>query len=138
MWRTPLSVLLSAILGSAVATVVYTFWLSIWQGGSLPHTPEDFRMAMAVFVGASWFTIPGAILLSAVEIALSKRLRSDRALDLAVVVLGAIAGAAILGGLSLRDAPLDFALLGGFYGLATAIIFVLLQRQLGSRRERCL
>jgi hypothetical protein len=136
MWRTLLSVLLSAILGSALATAIYTFWLSIWQGGSLPNTAENLRMAIAVFVAASWFTIPGAILLSAVEFALSERVPSDRALDGAVLILGAFTGAAILGGLSLRDAPADWALLGGFYGLTTAILFVLFQRQLGSRRER--
>ena len=136
MWRTALSVLLSAILGSAVATVVYASWLSIWQGGSLPHSPDNFWVAMAVFAGASRFTILGAILLAGVESALSKWVRSDRALDLGVVVFGATAGAAILGGLSPREAWLGSALLGGFYGLATAIIFVFLQRQLGSRRER--
>ena len=102
----------------------------------MPSSFEDLRMSFAVFAGASWFTIPGALLLAAAEFALSGRLRSDRALDRAIMVLGALAGAAILGILSLHEAALDFALLGGFYGLTTAIIFVFFQRQLGSRRER--
>jgi hypothetical protein len=131
MWRTPLSMFLSAIFGSAVATTVYWFW----QGGTVPIGPDELRFVMTIAFASSWFTIPGAFLLAAVEFALSGRLRSNGALDVAVMIVGALAGAAILGGLSLQEAPLDSALLGGFYGLTTAIFFAFFQRQFGSRRE---
>src|SRR3954469_5652475 len=133
MWRMPASVLLAAVLGSAVATAVYSSWLSVWHDGVLPSTPEDFRIALTVFMGASWFTIPGAFLLWGIEKVLSQRIGSDRTLDVAVVIFGAFVGAMILGGLSLTNAPLDFALLGGFYGVTTAVVFVLLERRLGAR-----
>jgi hypothetical protein len=131
MWRTLLSVFLSAILGSAIATAVYT----LWQGAVL-HTPDELRFGFAIVLAASLFTIPGAFLLAAAEFALSGRVSSDRALDGTVTIFGAFAGAVMLGSLSLQDSPFDFALLGGFYGLTTAILFVFFQRQLGSRRMR--
>jgi len=135
MWRTALSVLLSAILGSVVATVIYAFWFSIWQGEPVAKSLQDLRLLFAISFAASWFTVPGAMLLSGVEFALSETIQSERKLDAAIVAFGAFAGAAILGGLA-RNALPQFALVGGFYGLTTAILFVLFQRQLGSRRER--
>ena len=89
---------------------------------------------LAVFMDASLFTVPGAILLSLLQIALSGEARSDRSVDIALLAFGAVAGAAILGGLGLREAPLAFAVLGGFYGLSTATVFVLLKRSLGLAR----
>ena len=136
MWRTLLSIFLSAILGSALATTAYWIWQSLGQWGTVPSTSDDLRFGITISMAASCFTIPGALLLAAVEFALSDRMRSDRALDGAVMVVGALTGAAILGGLSPQEAPLYFALLGGFYGLTTAFLFVFFQRQLGSRRER--
>ena len=131
MWRTFLSVFLSAVLGSAIATAVYTLWQ-----GAVPHTPDALRFGIVIAFATSWFTIPGAFLLAGAEFALSGRVHSDRALDGAMILLGAFAGAAMLGCLSLQDSPLDFSLLGGFYGFTTALLFVFFQRQLGSRRTR--
>ena len=136
MWRTPLAVFLSAILGSVLATVLYSFWLAFFGSGAMPSSSADVQMGLAVFLAASWFTIPGALLLAGVEFALSGFVRSEQTLDGTVVIVGALAGATILGVLGLREAPLDFALLGGFYGLTTALLFCVFQRQLGSRRER--
>jgi hypothetical protein len=121
-------------LGSALATAFYTLWFA-WQRDVLPNT-QDFRVGIIFCLAASWFTVPGALLLAAAEFALSKRIRSERAIEWMVVVLGGLVGAAILGGLSLQNAPFDFALLGGFYGLTTAMVFVFLRRLLGFRRER--
>jgi hypothetical protein len=54
-----------------------------------------------------------------------------------MMTIGALAGAAMLGGLSVgTDGALGFALLGGFYGLTTAVIFVLIQRSLAFRKSR--
>jgi hypothetical protein len=135
MWRTPVSVLLSALLGSAAATLVYALWLSISQSEGTPSSTEDLRVALALFTGTLWFTIPGAFLLAAAEFALSERFRSDRALDAAIIVVGALAGAAILGVLGPKES-FDFALLGGFYGFTTAIIFVLFRRQIRPRHNQ--
>ena len=132
MWRTLLSVFLSAILGSAVATVVYFAWQ-----GAVPATSEDGlgRMFFVVWLAASCFTIPGSILLAGMELALSKSIRPEQALDGTLLAIGALAGAAILGILA-RDPEL--ALVGAYYGFTTALLFVAFQRRLGSRRERLL
>jgi len=132
MWRTLLSVFLSAILGSAVATLVYLAWQ-----GAVPATSEDGlgRMFLVVWLAASCFTIPGSIVLAGMELGLSKSVRPEQALDGTLLAIGALAGAAVLGGLA-RDAEL--ALVGAFYGFTTALLFVVFQRQLGSRRERLL
>jgi hypothetical protein len=133
MWRTSLSIFLSAIFGSALASIVYVSS----QIETLPSTPEDLRMALAIAVMASLFTVPGALLLATLEFALSDRIGSDLALDGALMILGGLVGATILGFLgSTTEAPLEFALLGAFYGLTTAVIFVFFQRQFGSRRQR--
>ena len=134
MWRTPFSVFLSAILGSALATVVYSFWLSGWQLGTLPRTTHDLRMGLAIALGASWFTTPGALLLAAVQFGFSGHIRSERVLDGAIVGTGVLAGAMMLAGLSLGTdgGAAEAAALGGFYGLATALIFVAMQRCLGA------
>jgi hypothetical protein len=134
MWRTPLSIFISAILGSALATTVYAFWLSAWQLGTLPSTSEDLRMGLTIALLASWFTIPGALLLAAAELALSDRIRSERLLDAAVVGTGALAGGMILGGLGFRtNGAAEAAVLGSFYGLITALVFLAMQRHLGVR-----
>jgi hypothetical protein len=134
MWRTPVSVFLSAILGSALATIVYSFWLSAWQLGTLPSTTDDLRMGLAIALAASWFTIPGALLLAAVQFGLSGRIRSERVLDGAIVGTGVLAGAMMLGGLSLGTdgGAAEAAALGAFYGLTTALIFIAIQRCLGT------
>lgn len=131
MWRTLLSVFLSAILGSAVATLVYLAWQ-----GAVPATSEDGlgRMFLVVWLAASCLTIPGSIVLAGMELGLSKSVRPEQALDGTLLAIGALAGA-VLGALA-RDAEL--ALVGAFYGFTTALLFVVFQRQLGSRRERLL
>ena len=130
MWRIPVSIVLSGLLGSALATVLYVMWF--WISGSQAGPIFD-RLWIVMFIDASLFTLPGAILLSLVEIGLSERVRSGRTIDSVLVGFGALAGAAILGSLGLRDAPLDFAVAGGFYGLTTAMVFVFFQHQLGAR-----
>jgi len=131
MWRTLLSVFLSAILGSAVATLVYLAWQ-----GAVPAISEDGlgRMFLVVWLAASCLTIPGSIVLAGMELGLSKSVRPEQALDGTLLAIGALAGA-VLGALA-RDAEL--ALVGAFYGFTTALLFVVFQRQLGSRRERLL
>ena len=91
----------------------------------------DWRMAAVVALNASFFTIPGAILLAGVEFALIRRVRSDLALDGTIIIVGGAAGGAILAafiGVAAVGA-------GAFYGMTTATIYVLLQRQLKSRFE---
>lgn len=135
MWRTLVSVMLSAILGSALATSVYTLWLSIWQGEALPTTIDDFRISLAICLVALWFTIPGATLLAAAEFVLANHIRSHRAIDSFVLAIGLFAGAGMLAALNLENA-VGLALLGGFYGLTTATLFVVLQHQLRSQSRR--
>ena len=137
MWRTLLAVFLSAIFGSVLATIAYSSWLALWDAGTPPSNAVDLRMGLAVSLAASWFTIPGALLLAAVEFVLFGRVASERRLDGAVIIVGALAGATILGVLGFgQEGAFDFALLGGFYGLTTALLFCALQRQFGSRREQ--
>jgi hypothetical protein len=100
-----------------------------------PESSFDLGTTLAVILAAMMFTMPGAFLLFAVEAALGERVSSGRTLDGVVLISGAIAGAAMLG-LASQEAPVSAALAGGFYGLTTAVVFVCLQRQLGSRRER--
>jgi hypothetical protein len=125
---------MSAILGSSLATTAYAFWLSAWQLGTLPSTTADLRMGLAIALVASWFTIPGALLLAAFQFALSDRIRSERLLDGTIVGAGALAGAMMLGVLALgTDGAAEAAALGGFYGLITALVFVVMLRRLGAR-----
>jgi hypothetical protein len=134
MWRTPLSIFLSAILGSAFATTAYAFWLSASQLGTLPSAAEDLRMGLVIAVDALWFTVPGALLLAGVQFGLSARIRSERVLDSTIVGAGALVGAMMLGSLGLgTDGAAEAAVLGGFYGLVTALVFVAMQRSLGAR-----
>ena len=133
MWRMPTSIVLSGLLGSALATVLYAMWL--WISGNQAGPIFD-RVWIVTFIDASLFTLPGAILLSFIEIGLSGRVRSGRIIDNVLVGFGALAGAAILGSLGLREAPLDFAVAGGLYGLTTAMLFVFFQHQLRARDER--
>lgn len=129
MWRTFLSVLLAAVLGSALATTIYALWMSFWQGGS----PGPLGVGILVALVALWFTIPGAFVLAASEAILSRRIRTDRALNGSVIALGVCTGGAVLGGLTKQS---DLALVGGFYGFITAVLFVLFQQQFGFRRRR--
>jgi len=122
-----LSVILSATLGSAVATLVYF----VWQGAVT--TSDEWQMLFIVSLIATCFTIPGSILLAVSEFALSARVDSEQALDGAVLAIGALAGAGILGSLAF---DVELALLGAFYGFTTAVLFVAFQRTLGSRLER--
>lgn len=92
-------------------------------------------MFVVVWLTASCFTIPGSILLAGMELALSKKVRPEEALDGTLLSIGALAGAAILGGLA-QDP--DLALVGAFYGFTTSLLFVVFHRRLGSRRERLL
>lgn len=128
MWRTLLSVFFSAILGSALATLVYF----VWQG-AVPGISGDGlgRMLLVVWLAASCFTIPGSILLAGMEFALSKSVRPEQVLDGTLLGIGALVGAAILGGLA-RD--LELTLVGALYGFTTALLFVVFQR-LTSGRE---
>lgn len=130
MWRTTLSVTLSAILGSAVASFLYFLWQ-----GVVPATSDDWRMLLAVSIAASCFTIPGSVLLAVIQFALPESVGSHQALDGIVVAIGTFVGGAILGILA-RDAEL--ALVGAFYGFTTAMLFVAFQRTLGPVRERFL
>ena len=133
MWRTPLSIFLSGILGSALATTAYTFWLSTSQFGTLPSTTADVRMGLIVAAVALCFTIPGALLLSAVQFGVSARIRSERLLDGSILGTGALAGAMMLGSLSMgTDGVAEAGALGGFYGIITALVFVVMQRCLGA------
>jgi hypothetical protein len=107
------------------------------DGRAAPVTFDDLRIWLGFFLAASWFTLPGAFLLWTIEKALSPKLASAPRLDAAMMTIGALAGAAMLGGLSVgTDGALGFALLGGFYGLTTAVIFVLIQRSLAFRKSR--
>jgi hypothetical protein len=135
MWRTALSVISAALLGSVLATILYSSFLTFWEGGLVPSTVDDLRMLLIVSLAASFFTVPGALLLAAAEFVLFNRLRSERALDGALVALGALAGAAMLGVLNGREGALGFALPGAVYGLTTALLFCIFQHLLGSRRD---
>lgn len=135
MWRTALSVILAALLGSVLATILCSSWLAFWEILPAPSTVDDLRILLIISLAAAFFTVPGALLLAAVEFALFNRLRPERALDVALVALGALAGAAMLGILSGREGALGFALPGAFYGLTTALLFCIFQHLLGSRRD---
>jgi hypothetical protein len=135
MWRTALSVIAAALLGSVLATILCSSWLAFREILPASSTVDDLRILLIISLTAALFTVPGALLLAAVEFALSNRLRPERALDVALVALGALTGAAMLGVLSDPEAVLDSALTGGFYGLTTALLFCIFQHQLGSRRD---
>lgn len=135
MWRVPASIVLSGLLGSALATFLCMIWVWISGAGTGPILDAIW---IVVFINASLFTIPGAILLSLFEMGLSGSVASGRTIDLALLGFGAAAGAAILGSLGMSEEPLGFALAGGFYGLSTATLYVLFQHQFGARKERLL
>jgi hypothetical protein len=133
MWRVPVSIVLSGLLGSALATVLSMMWTWISGIGTGPLLDAVW---IVLFIDASLFTVPGAILLSLLEIGLSGKVTSTRTIDMALLGFGAVAGAAILGTLGMSDEKLGFAVAGGFYGLSTATLFVVFQHQFGARKER--
>ena len=136
MWRTVVSIVVSALVGSVFGTLIYVCALSIVEAGKIPLSLDDLRTSVAVTFVASWFTVPGAILLAAVENILCERLPSECLLDGACLALGALAGAIMLGGLGLgTDGAAELAALGGLYGLITALVFVVAQRRLGARQQ---
>jgi hypothetical protein len=116
---------MSALVATTLATLTYLFVLSFVEAGRIPLGLDDLRTALAVLLVASSLTIPGALLLAAVR------------LDLAIVAVGALAGATMLGasGLSTNGAA-EAATLGAFYGSIRALVFVVMQRRMGARQRQ--
>jgi hypothetical protein len=110
-------VLLSALIGSGLATVM---WVS-WEGGTGAPNPVGFVIGFALFT--TLFTLPGAVMLAGLQATLTRRGVGVLWRDCFVLLFAAFAGAAIVFVLSLR-----LAALGSVYALATALTLLTLQR----------
>jgi len=113
MLRHLLTVIVSALIGSTVGTLIWT----VFEGGTGAVDPIKFSARLAV--GTLWFTIPGAVLLMAATFALASRGHSQSQAAIVLLLLGALAGAAMLALFS----PY-FILLGAVFGALTAAAFV--------------
>lgn len=118
MWRLIITVLLSAALGSLAATTVWSFI----DGTGVPERPQ---FIVGFSAGTLVFTVPGALMLLGLQtILLGQGLRNPRAAFL-IALAGALLGGAIL---SLLSPSLATGVIGAFYGFATAVAFLCIQR----------
>jgi hypothetical protein len=114
MFRHLITVLISALVGSAVGTLI---WTAIEGGIGVPNNPV--RVAAGIAVATLWFTIPGAIALMAVTFAFANRGVSQPQAAILVIIIGTALGAAMLAFFSPSLMPIG-AMFGGF----TAALFV--------------
>lgn len=117
MWRSLFIMLAAAALGAFAATV----GLSVAMGGTGSAQPA--MSVLALSAGLMLFTVPGALLLIAVQALLTDGGISRRWHALLVPLVGAAAGAAIQ---CVIFPPM--AAVAAVYGLSTAVALLLLQR----------
>lgn len=107
------AVILSALIGSTLGTLIW----AAWEGGTGDPNPVRFVAGFALFT--MMFTIPGAIGLMYLALKLA-----ERGLTLALASLP-LAAAGTLGGAGmLAFSTPYFMALGALYGLLTAAAFV--------------
>ena len=117
MWRYLMIVLGSAALGSLGATVGF----SLIMGGTGSPDPVRFVSGFALFTMI--FTTPGSMMLVSLHSILAERGLRSLQRDALVALFGALSGALILGLISPHNAGF-----GAFYGLATAVALIVMQR----------
>ncbi len=120
-----LVVILSALMGSTVGTLL---WVA-WEGGTGAPDPLGFITGFAL--ATTIFTIPGAMLLMYLSFEFADRRVKLPVQCLLLLALGSLAGAAILAFI----AP-SFVALGALFGFATAVAFVGTMSGLGSFPSR--
>ena len=116
-----LAVVLSAVIGSTIGTLM---WVT-WEGGTGDPNPLRFVTGFALFT--TMFTIPGAMLLMYLSFQLAERRAKLPVLCLLLLALGLLAGAAIMAFI----AP-SLVALGALFGFATAVAFVATMSGLGA------
>ena len=114
------TVLLSALIGSLLGTLL----LVAWEGGTGSVNPVGFFVGFAATT--MLFTVPGAILLMAVTLVLADRRLSQPQATVLLVLAGTLAGAAMLAFLSMQP-----VLWGAIFGCLTAATFVSILSALG-------
>ena len=107
------TVLLSALIGSLLGTLV----LVLWEGGTGSVNPVRFFVGFAATM--MMFTVPGAVLLMAVTFVLADRRLSQPQAAVLLVLAGTLAGAAMLALLSMQP-----VVWGAIFGCQTAATFV--------------
>ncbi|MCL6740370.1 hypothetical protein LZ518_04400 [Sphingomonas sp. RB56-2] len=107
------TVLISALLGSLVGTLI---WTAIARDTG---AADPVRFVAAFAAGTLWFTIPGAVALMAATFAFASRGLPQQQTAILLIVAGPLLGAAMLAML-----PMDVMLLGAMFGGLTAASFV--------------
>jgi hypothetical protein len=110
-------VVLSALTGSGLATMM---WVA-WEGGTGAPNPSGFIIGMALTT--MFFTVPGALMLTGLQATLKGRGGGLLLRHISLLLFAAFAGAAIVSVLSFR-----LAALGSAYALTTAFALLTLQR----------
>jgi hypothetical protein len=110
-------VALSALIGSALGTIV----LIGWAGGT--GASDSIRVTIGFALITMFFTCPGAVMLLGLQALLDERGFGLPGRDIFLLIFGAMAGAAIISLMAIHMAPL-----GSVYALSTAIALLSLQR----------
>lgn len=118
-------VVLSALIGSGLATMM---WVA-WEGGTGAPNPVGFVMGMTLTT--MLFTVPGAVMLMGLQAGLTERGIGVLWRNGLLLLFAALAGAAILSVWSFR-----LAALGSVYALSTAFVLLTLQRLLRRAAQR--
>jgi len=119
----PLRILLAAFFGSASGGL--TWYL-------IAGSPSDARLFEALAAGSILFTLPGSLMLFALEHILLKRARPRAAVSGALLATGAVVGGLVLGligiGIYSVEGP-DYTgyVVGAVYGALTAIPLLVLK-----------
>jgi hypothetical protein len=113
MLRHLATVLISALTGSVVGTII---WTTI-EGGT--GAPDPVRFVAGFAAMTLWFTIPGAVMLMAATFALADRGLRQRQTAISLIAAGTVIGAAML-----VLSSSYFMLLGAMFGGLTAAAFV--------------
>ena len=117
MMRHVTVVLVSAVVGSFLATLV---WVAL-EGQTGAIEPTQFIIGASAFT--LMFTIPGTVLLMAATLSLADRNFRQANAAVLVVIIGILAGAAMLALFGSDAIPV-----GAMYGGITAAVFVLVLR----------
>ena len=119
------AVILSAVIGSTIGTLL---WVA-WEGGTGGPDPLGFVTGFALLT--TMFTLPGAMLLMYLTFELADRGVKFPVLCPLLLALGTLAGAAIL----MFITP-SLVALGAVFGFAEAVAFVATMIGLGSFPSR--
>jgi hypothetical protein len=118
-------VALSALIGSALATLAWVAWL----GGT--GAPDPARFVIGFTISSLVFTFPGAIILAGLRAVVGERGVDARFSIVVVMLVAAVSGATIATMISLQ-----LAALGSVYALATAVVLTCLERLMDRSPKR--